>query len=180
MEPYPILLHPHPHLRLKARPVTTFDTRLQETSERMFVTMYEARGIGLAATQVDIHERLVVMDVPTYRVDEQGEETDEVLSSVKRVLVNPEILTSSAEKFVYQEGCLSLPGQYADVERPAHIRYAYYNLAGERVEEEASGLAAVCIQHEIDHLNGILFIDHLSRLKRERIEKKLAKSLKNP
>lgn len=179
MQHYPILFHPHPHLRLIARPVDTFDERLHEISERMFATMYEARGIGLAATQVDIQERIVVMDIPTCRVDENGEETDEVASSQKLVLINPEILASSEEKSVYQEGCLSLPGQYADVERPARIRYAYQNLQGERVEDEAQGLLAVCIQHEIDHLNGVLFIDHLSRLKRERIEQKLAKSLKN-
>lgn len=180
MQHYPILFHPHPHLRLVAKPVGSFDERLREISERMFATMYEARGIGLAATQVDIQERIVVMDVPSYKIDEQGHETDEVLHSSKLVLVNPCIVESSAEKAVYQEGCLSLPGQYADVERPARIRYTYQNLQGETLEDEAQGLLAVCIQHEIDHLNGVLFIDHLSRLKRERIEKKLAKSLKNP
>lgn len=179
MELYPILLHPHPNLRLTAQAINTFDAHLQEVCERMFATMYDARGIGLAATQVDIQERIVVMDVPTYRVNEAGEETDDIESSLKRVLINPEILHSSAEKSIYQEGCLSLPGQYADVERPSSIRYAYHTVTGERMEDEASGLLAVCIQHEIDHLNGILFIDHLSRLKRERLERKLAKSLKN-
>lgn len=180
MQHYPILFYPHAHLRLVAKPVDTFGDQLREISERMFATMYEARGIGLAATQVDIQAQIVVMDVPAYRVDEQGQETDEVASSTKLVLVNPQIIESSAEKSVYQEGCLSLPGQYADVERPARIRYRYRNLQGEVLEDDAQGLLAVCIQHEIDHLNGILFIDHLSRLKRERIEKKLAKSLKNP
>ncbi|MDO5090343.1 MAG: peptide deformylase [Cardiobacteriaceae bacterium] len=178
MEKYPILIHPHPHLRLTAKPVTDFSPRLAEIAGRMFATMYEARGIGLAATQVDIHERIVVLDVPTYQVDDNGVETDEVASSVKQVLINPEILSASAEKSVYQEGCLSLPGQYADVERPARIRYRYHTLDGNVVEDDADGLLAVCIQHEIDHLNGVLFIDHLSRLKRERLEKKLAKSLK--
>lgn len=179
MEKYPILIHPHPHLRLTAKPVTEFSDRLADIAERMFATMYEARGIGLAATQVDIHERIVVMDVPTYHIDDNGVETDEIASSTKLVLINPEIVSGSAEKSVYQEGCLSLPGQYADVERPARIRYRYQDLGGAVIEDDASGLLGVCIQHEIDHLNGVLFIDHLSRLKRERLEKKLAKSLKN-
>lgn len=180
MQHYPILFHPHPHLRLAAHAVTRFDKSLEDICERMFATMYEARGIGLAATQVDIQAQIVVIDVPTYRVDAQGQETDEVASSHKRILINPKILETSSQTSVYQEGCLSLPGQYADVERPAHIRYAYQNLEGTRCEEEAEGLLAVCIQHEIDHLNGVLFIDHLSRLKRERLERKLAKSLRNP
>lgn len=179
MEKYPILIHPHPHLRRIAKPVSDFSPRLADIAERMFATMYEARGIGLAATQVDIHERIVVLDVPSYRVDDHGVETDEIASSVKQVLINPEILSASAEKSVYQEGCLSLPGQYADVERPARIRYRHHTLDGSIVEADADGLLAVCIQHEIDHLNGVLFIDHLSRLKRERLEKKLAKSLKS-
>lgn len=179
MEKYPILIHPHPHLRLTASPVTKFSNRLSDIAERMFATMYEARGIGLAATQVDIHERIVVMDIPTYHIDDNGLETDEIVSSTKLVLINPEIVSGSAEKSVYQEGCLSLPGQYADVERPARIRYRYQDLGGTVIEDNASGLLCVCIQHEIDHLNGVLFIDHLSRLKRERLEKKLAKSLKN-
>lgn len=179
MENYPILTHPHPHLRLHAKAVSAFTNRLATIAERMFATMYEAHGIGLAAVQVDIHERIVVMDVPTYHVDDNGRETDNIAFTNKLVLINPEIVEHSAETAVYQEGCLSLPGQYAEVERPARIRYRYHDLGGAVVEDSAQGLLGVCIQHEIDHLNGILFIDHLSRLKRERLEKKLAKSLKH-
>ena len=158
-----ILIHPDRRLRKTAEPVSQFTNALKMITDNMFATMYEAHGIGLAATQVNIHQRIVVMDAP--------------IPHTKLVLINPEIIATYEETASWQEGCLSLPGQFADVERPAKIRYAYYDLGGSRCEGEAEGLLGVCIQHEIDHLNGVLFIDHLSRLKRERLEKKLAKSL---
>ena len=173
-----ILIHPDQRLRQTAAPVETFDNRLQTITDNMFATMYEAHGIGLAATQVNIHRRIAAMDVPDKREEDKDSDTppDTPVPHTKLILINPEIISHSAETAVWQEGCLSLPGQFADVKRPKTIRYAYYDLGGARCEGEAEGLLGVCIQHEIDHLNGVLFIDHLSRLKRERIEKKLAKS----
>ena len=161
-----ILIHPDRRLRKTAEPVSQFTNALKTITDNMFATMYEAHGIGL-----------VVMDVPERREDDETETPDAPIPHTKLVLINPEIIATSEETASWQEGCLSLPGQFADVERPAKIRYAYYDLGGSRCEGEAEGLLGVCIQHEIDHLNGVLFIDHLSRLKRERLEKKLAKSL---
>lgn len=183
MSAYPILIHPDKRLRQKAAPIQRFDAELQTVIDNMFATMYAAKGIGLAATQVNIHRSLTVMDVPQPSArQEDGTETDSAHQAEQRsdklVLVNPEIIDSSEELAEYEEGCLSLPGQYAQVWRPAHIRLRYRDEHGEAHEREASGLLAVCIQHEIDHLHGRLFIDHLSRMKRERLEKKLAKSLK--
>lgn len=168
-----LLIHPDRRLRTTASPVSNFDASLEVLTQNMFETMYERRGIGLAATQVNVHQRVVVMDIPEER---DGEEQSAL--SRPMILINPEIIASSAELAPYEEGCLSLPGQYAEVMRPAEIRYRYQDLQGNVHEDTARGLLAVCIQHEIDHLNGVLFIDHLSTLKRERIEKKLAKSLK--
>lgn len=183
-----LLIHPDRRLRTTAAPVTQFDAQLETLTQDMFETMYERRGIGLAATQVNVHQRVVVMDIPEERAeDEQGESEqnespnqspNQSALSRPMILINPEIIESSAELAPYEEGCLSLPGQYAEVMRPAEIRYRYQDLQGNVHEDTAHGLLAVCIQHEIDHLNGVLFIDHLSALKRERIEKKLAKSLK--
>lgn len=172
-----ILIHPDRRLRKTAEPVSQFTNALKTITDNMFETMYEAHGIGLAATQVNIHQRIVVMDVPLRRENDETETPDAPIPHTKLILINPEILAASEETASWQEGCLSLPGQFTDVERPAKIRYAYYDLGGSRCEGEAEGLLGVCIQHEIDHLNGVLFIDHLSRLKRERLEKKLAKSL---
>lgn len=173
-----ILIHPDRRLRKIAEPVSQFTNALRTITDNMFATMYKAHGIGLAATQVNIHQRIIVMDVPETR-ETEGEENPghSAPHHTRLVLINPEILGASEETAAWQEGCLSLPGQFADVERPKTIRYAYYDLGGSRCENEAEGLLGVCIQHEIDHLNGVLFIDHLSRLKRERLEKKLAKSL---
>lgn len=184
MSAYPILIYPDKRLRQQAATITQFDDTLHEIIEKMFRTMYDAKGIGLAATQVNLHQRLTVMDVPQFRQHDLDEEAsaeadDTPPPSDKLVLINPEIIDSSEELAEYEEGCLSLPGQYASVWRPAQIRVRYQDEHGERHERDASGLLAVCIQHEIDHLHGRLFIDYLSRMKRERIEKKLAKSLKN-
>ena len=166
-----ILIHPDKRLRLKASLVSEFNAELNAITKDMFETMYELKGIGLAATQVNIQKRIVVIDIPENRED--GVEATGPL-----VLINPEITSFSTEIGSYEEGCLSLPGQYAEVKRPKSICYSYWDLNGQKWEKESDGLLATCIQHEIDHLNGILFIDHISKLKRERLEKRLAKSLK--
>lgn len=171
----PILIHPDRRLRLTAEPVTAFDEALGTLTDAMFATMYAARGIGLAATQVNIHKRIVVMDIVKTSADPDSIE-DTPPEREKHVLVNPEVLACSEETKEHEEGCLSLPGQYTSVRRPAQIHFAWQDIAGNRHEADADGLLAVCIQHEIDHLDGVLFIDRISRLKRERIEKKLAKS----
>ncbi|UJF24175.1 peptide deformylase [Suttonella sp. R2A3] len=167
----PILIHPDKRLRKTATPVETFDDSLKSIVDNMFATMYDAHGIGLAATQVDIHQRIVVMDIP-------ADEATPDAPHGKHAFINPEIVERSEETAFGQEGCLSIPEQYADVERATHIRYRYQDTEGNTHEAEADGLLGVCMQHEIDHLNGVLFIDHLSRLKRERLEKKLAKWVK--
>jgi len=135
----------------------------------MFETMYDAPGIGLAAIQVGVPKRILVIDL-----QEPEEEGGEPVKD-PRVFINPEILTTSDEEVPYTEGCLSVPDQYADVDRPDRIRARWLGLDGKVREEDIDGLLAVCLQHEMDHLNGVLFIDHLSRLKRDMILKKLAK-----
>lgn len=175
MSIYKVLVHPNPRLKLIATNVTEFNQELKQIVKNMYETMYEYNGIGLAATQVDIQKKIIVMDVPLKTNDD--EESEEV-SSVKLTLINPEILSISEELESFEEGCLSVPGQYSSVTRPETIVYRYQDTDGNIHEETAKGLLAICIQHEMDHLNGILFIDHISRIKRERIEKKLAKHLK--
>jgi len=157
-----ILEFPDPRLRTKAKPVEVVDDALRQLIDDMFETMYAAPGIGLAATQVNVHKRLVVMD--------HSEDNTEPL-----VFINPEfeILTEELEQ--YQEGCLSVPGFYENVERPQKVRITALDRNGEAFELVAEGLLAVCIQHECDHLNGKLFVDYLSTLKRDRIKKKLEK-----
>ena len=157
----PILEFPDPRLRTRAEPVTTFDAALSKLVDDMFETMYAAPGIGLAASQVNVHRRLLVMDVT--------EDHSEPL-----VFINPEIL-SREEVGVMQEGCLSVPGFFDDVERAQRIKVRAQDRHGITFDRELSGLAAVCLQHEMDHLEGILFIDHLSRLKRNMALKKLKK-----
>ena len=156
-----ILEFPDPRLRTIARPVNAFDQPLHELIDAMFATMYSAPGIGLAATQVNVHKRLLVLDV--------SEEKDQPLA-----LINPKILTRSGTQ-VYQEGCLSVPGVFADVERAEHIAVQALDRNGAALKFEAEGLLAVCIQHEMDHLIGKLFVDYLSPLKRELVRKKLEK-----
>jgi peptide deformylase len=169
----PIIETPDPRLRQISKPVDTFDGELQALIADMFETMYAAPGIGLAAIQVGVPKRLLVIDLQ----EEQDEEGKPVKDP--RVFINPEILETSDELQVYQEGCLSIPDQYADVERPAVIRARWQDRDGKTHEEQLDGLLAVCLQHEMDHLEGILFIDHLSRLKREMVLKKLMKSRQN-
>ncbi|MBT8434234.1 MAG: peptide deformylase [Gammaproteobacteria bacterium] len=159
-----ILHFPDPRLRTVAKPVTEFDDELRLLVSNMFETMYEAPGIGLAATQVDQHIRLLVMDVSEGR-------------NRPRCLINPEILEADGEEET-DEGCLSVPGFYEKVRRAEHIKVRAYNEKGEVEEFEADGIEAVCIQHEMDHLEGKLFVDYLSNLKRNRIRSKLVKSLK--
>lgn len=157
-----ILEFPDPRLRTVAKPVKTVDDAMRQLIDDMFETMYEAPGIGLAASQVNVHQRLLVMDV-----SDDGNEP--------RVFINPEITPLTDETKTYDEGCLSVPGFYETVERVDRVRINALDRNGEPFEIEADGLLAVCIQHEIDHLDGKLFVDYVSRLKRERIRKKLEK-----
>ena len=164
-----ILETPDPLLREKSIPVESVDDELRALIADMFETMYDAPGIGLAAIQVGVPRRLLVMDL-----QEPAEEGGEPVKE-PRVFINPEILTHSDQDVPYTEGCLSVPDQYAEVLRPDRIRARWLDAQGAAHEEELDGLLAVCLQHEIDHLEGVLFIDHLSRLKREMILKKIAK-----
>ncbi len=158
----PILRYPDPRLHKIAKPVTSFDQRLKTLVADMAETMYEAPGVGLAATQIDVHEQVIVIDVSDTR--------DQL-----RVLVNPEIVWASEEKRVYDEGCLSVPGIYDGVERPARVRVRALNADGQSQEFDADGLLAVCVQHEMDHLKGKVFVEYLSPLKRNRIKTRLQK-----
>ena len=158
----PILRYPDPRLHKVARPVTAFDARLKRLIDDMAQTMYDAPGVGLAATQVDVHEQLIVIDTS---------ETHDDL----RVFINPELVWASPEKQVYDEGCLSVPGIYDGVERPARVKVRARDADGKPFELEADGLLAVCIQHEMDHLKGKVFVEYLSPLKRNRIKTKMLK-----
>ena len=155
-------------LKQISTPVAAVDDALRALMDDMLQTMYDAPGIGLAAIQVGVPKRVIVMDIA------KGEETP----PEPRYFVNPEILSASEEMFVYEEGCLSVPEIFDEVERPARVRLRYLDYHGKKHEEDAEGLFAVCIQHEIDHLNGVLFIDHLSRLKRNRAVAKVKKAAK--
>jgi peptide deformylase len=163
-----ILILPDKRLRLKSEPVKKIDAGIRKLVEDMFETMYDAPGIGLAAIQIGTPKRVVTMDLS------KKEETEKN----PQVFINPEILWRSEEKATYEEGCLSIPEYYGDVERPAQVKVKYLDLEGKMHEIEANGLLATCLQHEIDHTNGILFIDHLSKLKRDRVIKRFAKAAK--
>jgi peptide deformylase len=162
-----ILVVPDPVLKQVSAPVAAVDDELRALMDDMLETMYAAPGIGLAAIQIGVAKRVIVMDIS--RQDEPP---------APRYFVNPEILWASEETLPYEEGCLSVPEIYDEVERPAQVKLRYLNYQGETVEEDAEGLFAVCIQHEMDHLDGVLFIDHLSRLKREQAVKKVKKQAK--
>ena len=157
-----IIEYPDPRLRTVARPVTAFDDRLRRLVTDMAQTMYEAPGVGLAATQVDVHERIIVIDV--------SESNDEL-----QVFINPEILWASEEQVECEEGCLSVPGVYDAVTRPAQVRVRAFDADGVAFERDCSGLLAVCVQHEMDHLLGKVFVEYLSPLKQERIKTKMKK-----
>jgi peptide deformylase len=162
-----IVTLPDPRLRLVSQPVGTIDAETRRLVEDMFETMYAAPGIGLAAIQVGVPKRIFIMDLA--KKDEQRK---------PQTFINPEILTTSEERSTYEEGCLSIPEYYEEVERPSQVKLRYLDLDGSLRELEANGLFATCLQHEIDHLDGVLFIDHLSKLKRDRVIKKFAKAAK--
>ena len=168
----PIIETPDPLLRQISSPVEEVTDELRALIDDMFDTMYAAPGIGLAAIQVGVPKRVLVIDL------QEPEEEDGPPVRDPLVFINPEILSESEETKPYNEGCLSVPEMYAEVERPAEIRARWLDRDGESHEEDIDGMLAVCLQHEMDHLEGILFIDHLSRLKREMILKKLAKAKK--
>lgn len=168
MDLLPIINVPDPLLKTVSTPVERVDDDLRRTLDRMADTMYAAPGIGLAAIQVAIPKRFLVMDT-------EGEAGDRKI----KFLINPEVTWSSPETNVYSEGCLSVPEHYADVERPERVKVRYLDYDGVLQEEEMDGLAATCVQHEIDHLDGVVFIDYLSRLKRNMIIKKVAKATKD-
>ena len=157
-----VLHFPDKRLRKIAEPVKKVDNEIKNIIEQMFFTMYEEKGIGLAATQVNIHKRIIVIDV--------SENKDK-----KIFLINPEIISLSDDIDTMEEGCLSVPGFYETVSRPKSVKVSSLNYDGKQIEIEANGLLSTCIQHEIDHLNGKLFVDHISSLKRSRIEKKITK-----
>ena len=160
-----ILTVPDPRLKLVSQEVDKVDDALRALMDDMLETMYAAPGIGLAAIQVGVPKRVIVMDLAREGEDKQP-----------RFFVNPEILWRSEETAPYEEGCLSVPEIYDEVERPARVKIKYLNYKGEEIVEDCEGLYAVCIQHEMDHLNGVLFIDHLSRLKRDRAVAKVKKA----
>ncbi|MGC1666443.1 MAG: peptide deformylase [Bradyrhizobium sp.] len=166
-----IIILPDRQLRLVSKPVEKITTEIRQLADDMFETMYDAPGIGLAAIQVAKPLRLITMDLA--KKNEEGE-----TSPQPRIFINPEILSSSEEVAVYEEGCLSIPEYYEEVERPAKVRVRFMDIDGKVHEEDAEGLYATCIQHEIDHLNGVLFVDYLSKLKRDRVLKKFSKAAK--
>lgn len=166
-----ILVIPDDRLREVSKPVAEITPQVKALVEDMFETMYDAPGIGLAAIQIGVPERIVTMDLA-----KREKEGDEEPKSAPRVFINPEIVWKSEEQAPYEEGCLSIPDYYEEVERPAKVRVRYMDLDGKQHEEDAEGLFATCIQHEVDHLDGVLFIDYLSKLKRDRVLKKFTKA----
>jgi peptide deformylase len=162
-----ILEYPDPRLRTRAAPVTRFDAALKQQIADMFETMYAAPGIGLAAIQIGVPKRVVTMDLA--KKDEPKQ---------PQVFINPEVVWASDEKAIYEEGCLSIPEYYEEVERPKAVKVKYLDADLRLQEIEADGLLATCLQHEIDHTNGVLFIDHISKLKRDMVVKKFKKAAK--
>ncbi|MDB4052421.1 peptide deformylase [Octadecabacter sp.] len=160
-----ILLHPDPRLKAVCDPVNAFDKDLRALADDMLETMYDAPGIGLAAPQVGVMNRMLVMDCVK----------DDLAAAEPMVLINPRVIDASTDFNVYDEGCLSIPDQYAEVERPARVKVEWSDLDGKTVQKEFDGLWATCVQHEIDHLNGKLFIDYLKPLKRQMITRKMQK-----
>jgi len=160
-----ILIHPDPRLKAKADPIGSVDDELRRLADDMLETMYDAPGIGLAAPQVGVLQRVLVMDCVK----------EEDAAPQPMVLINPEIIEASEEMSVYDEGCLSIPDQYAEVERPAEVKVQWTDLDGKTQQERFDGLWATCVQHEIDHLDGKLFIDYLKPLKRQMITRKMQK-----
>jgi peptide deformylase len=172
--PYQIIIVPDPVLKTAANPVARVDDKLRKQFDDMLQTMYDAPGIGLAANQVGLLNRVLVMDLARRKASENGPE--EKANPI--FMANPEIVWESEDISVMEEGCLSIPGQYAEVERPAIVRVKYLDYNGNPGELEAEGLLSHCVQHEIDHLDGVLFVDHLSSLKRNMMLRKVAKMKK--
>ena len=166
-----IITLPDPRLRLVGAPVATIDKSIRALMDDMLETMYAAPGVGLAAIQIAVQQRVIVLDV--------AKRDNEAAAPEPICLANPEILWASEELSTYQEGCLSIPDVFEDVERPARVRARYLDRDGRAQEIEADGILATCLQHEIDHLNGVLFIDHLSRLKRDLVMRKFRKNAKH-
>jgi len=164
----PLIILPDPLLRQVSTPVEQVDSEIKRLADDMLETMYDAPGIGLAAIQIGVPRRMLVIDVS--KEDEE---------KTPLVFINPQIVASSDERSVYEEGCLSIPDYYAEVERPATVTVDYVDRDGKQQTLEADGLLATCLQHEIDHLNGVLFIDHISRLKREMVIKKFTKAARS-
>jgi peptide deformylase len=165
-----IITPPDPRLRRVCAPVERIDASVLALMDDMLETMYDAPGIGLAAIQIGVERRVIVVDV--------AKRKDDAASADPLCLANPEIIWTSDELSMYEEGCLSIPDYFEDVERPARVRIGYLDRNGKHQEIEADDILATCLQHEIDHLNGVLFIDHISRLKRDRVLKKFAKAAK--
>ena len=163
----PLIILPDPVLRQVSAPLEQVDDAVRALSQDMLETMYDAPGIGLAAIQIGVPKRLLVIDLSKEDEDKKPQ-----------VFINPEILQSSDERSIYEEGCLSIPDYYAEVERPARVTVKHIGLDGKEQITDAEGLFATCLQHEIDHLNGVLFIDHISRLKREMVIRKFTKASK--
>ena len=163
----PLIILPDPLLRQVSAPIERVDADLGRLADDMLETMYDAPGIGLAAIQIGVPRRMLVIDLA-----KDGEEKQ------PQVFINPEILSSSESRSVYEEGCLSIPEYYAEVERPAEVELKYLDREGKERHLKADGLLATCLQHEIDHLNGVLFIDHISRLKREMVVRRFTKAAK--
>ncbi len=161
----PLIILPDPLLRQQSKPIERVDAEIVRLADDMLETMYDAPGIGLAAIQIGVPRRMLVIDIS--REDEDRKPV---------VFINPEILTVSEDVSTYEEGCLSIPDYYAEVERPAALTVGYIDRDGKKQTVEADGLLATCLQHEIDHLNGVLFIDHISRLKRDMVIKKFTKA----
>jgi peptide deformylase len=163
----PLVIIPDSKLRLISEPIKEITKDIRQLADDMLETMYDAPGVGLAAIQIGEPVRMVTMDVSKSEDERQP-----------MLLINPEIVWASEEKRVYEEGCLSIPEYYEEVERPDRVRFRYMNINGEVIEQDADGLMATCVQHEIDHLNGVLFIDYLSKLKRDRVMTKFKKAAK--
>jgi len=163
----PLIILPDPILRQVSQPIETVDGEVKKLADDMLETMYDAPGIGLAAIQIGVARRMLVLDV-----SKDGDEKQPL------VFINPEIVSATDARSVYEEGCLSIPDYYAEVERPAAIKVKHLDREGKEQLTEADGLLATCLQHEIDHLNGVLFIDHISKLKREMVIRKFTKAAK--
>lgn len=175
-----LVIAPDERLNTPSKPVEVVNDEIRKLCDDMLETMYASKGIGLAAVQVGVMKRVIVVDVEwgSSRYDDEGSTQDTIKNAKPLKLINPEIIESSDELSSYNEGCLSFPDQYSDVKRPAEVTIRYLNEKGEEKKARVTGLLSTCIQHEIDHINGIVFVDHVSKLKRDMIIRKLKKAKK--